>query len=263
MALAFSVLCILLTLVLTLIIQRSASGEVGSSIGARMTEVARLTALRLERGLFERYREVALLAQRLGPQEDWAQVRRELEAVRASYRFYEWLGATDERGVLRAGTGGRLEGVDMSRRPWYQRTLQGIRVGDVRAAQLLRRPGGGPLRVLDVAFPLQGRGPGSLLVAAIKWEWAEDIRNALGGNSAQREVEPLILSGEGVVLLGPDGLEGRKLDLRSVRRVAAGEEGYEIEEWPDGKRYLVGFSPTHGYLSSPGVGWKLLMRQDL
>ena len=263
LALAFSALCIMLTLVLTLILQRSASGEVAASIGGRITEVARLTALRLDRGLFERYREVALLAERLGPQQDWTQVRRELDAVRASYRFYEWLGATDDRGVVRAGAGGRLEGVDMTQRPWYQRTLQGIRVGDLRAAKLLRGRDGQPMRILDVAFPLQGRGPGSLLVAAISWEWAEDIRHAVAGANARPEVEPIILSGEGVVLLGPNGLEGQKLDLRSVRRVAAGEEGYQIEEWPDGKRYLVGFSPTHGYLASPGVGWKVLMRQDL
>lgn len=262
MALAFSVLCILLTLLLTLIIERSAAGQVGSSIGARMTEVARLRSQRLDRGLFERYREVELLARRLGPQDDWDEVQRELEAVRDTHQFYRWLGATDSAGVLRAGTGNQLEGRDLSSRAWYQRAVQGAHFGDVRDAPLLQEPGEPVPRVLDVAFPLAGRAPGAMLLAAISWQWAQDFHSPVALHG-EPELEQLILSSEGVVLLGPKELLGQNLDLPSVRRVAAGEDGYQIEEWPDGQRYLVGFSPTRGYMASPGLGWKVMVRQDL
>ncbi|RYY57237.1 MAG: PAS domain S-box protein, partial [Comamonadaceae bacterium] len=65
----------------------------------------------------------------------------------------------------------------------------------------------------------------------------------------------------GKVLLGPRDLEGTQLKLASLDRATAGERGYVTETWPDGRQYLVGYSPTAGFLSSPGLGWKVLVRQ--
>lgn len=268
LALAFSTLCVLLTLVLTVIIQRSASHSVEASIGARMADIARLTALRLDRGLFERHREIGLLAQRLAGARDPAQVRRELDAARDSYSYYGWIGMTDADGRVRAATGGMLEGQDMSGRDWFRRALEGISLTDVHEAKalVLLQPQlvGAARRVFDIAFPLGSpAGFDGLLAAHVSWQWANDIRQAVAAGKSGHPVDPVILSREGEVLLGPEGTVGQTLALESARRARAGEEGYLVEEWPDGRRYLVGYGATRGLPTTPGLGWKVLVRQDL
>lgn len=268
LAFASSALSILLTGLMILVIERTASAGVASSIGANLAELATQTASRLDRGVFERYREIQLMSTRLARLKDFAQVRAELDAAKDSYRFYAWLGVTDEGGVVRAATGGLLEGVDVSARPWFSNAKAGIHLDDVHEAQLLARllrtPDSEPQRFFDVAFPLHGGGvPTGVLGAHVSWDWAHDARQVIFGAGRGADVEPLILSDENVVLLGPRGLEGRKLDLPSVARAASGKGGYVIEDWPDGERYLVGVAQSKGFLSSPGLGWRILVRQDL
>ena len=78
LAFAFSGLSVLLTIVLTLVIQRTAVEGVAGSIGANLAELASQTASRLDRGMFERYREVQLMSVRLGRLDDPARLCAEL-----------------------------------------------------------------------------------------------------------------------------------------------------------------------------------------
>ena len=65
LALAVAVLSIVLTAMLTLVIERTASEGVATSIGSNLEEWAAQTATRLDRGMFERYREIQLMSARL------------------------------------------------------------------------------------------------------------------------------------------------------------------------------------------------------
>lgn len=267
LALAFSALSVLLTIVLTVVVSRSASSGVAASIGANIADLAGQTANRLDRGMFERYREIQLMAERLdrlgtpAP----ANVQAELDSAKASYRYYAWLGVTDKTGIVQAASGGMLAGQDVSQRPWFKQALQGVHLGDVHEAMLLSKLLGGtaeePLRFYDVAFQLRD---GGVLGAHISWDWAKDVRQAIFGPGRRSEgVEPLIVSADGRVLLGPNGVEGMRLDVPSLQRAMAGQRGYVTEEWPDGKSYLVGYGFSTGFLSSPGLGWRVLVRQPV
>ena len=271
LAIASTLLSVLLTVVLGAVGGYTVSEQMRLSIGNRLADLAFQTASRLDRATYERFREVQLMADRLGSETDRRVVMRELGAIQASYRHYAWLGLTDAAGVVRTSTGGLLEGVNVSARPWFRDALERPHLGDVHEAVLLARlldkpDGGAPARFFDIAFPVrddQGRTRG-VLGAHVSWDWAKEVRKTIFTPIHRHSsVEPLIVSRAGEVLLGPADLEGRPIELPSIARAAQGAAGYDVETWPDGRTYLVGYTRTQGHEQSPGLGWTILVRQEL
>lgn len=269
LALAFIALSLALTSLLTWSIGRSAGTQLRSAIGTNLAELAQQTASRLDRSMYERHREIQLLASRLGGISDRQQVRRELEALQKSFPQYSWIGLTDAGGTVAAATGGLLEGSDVSSRPWFTNARQGQSMGDVHDALLLARllgPTGSPPRFVDIAFNVRG-ADGSVrgvVAAHIDWSWAKDVEQAIFEPIRQaRSIEPLIVSRDGRVLFGPDSLVGQELQLPSVEAAARERIGYVEERWPDGQRYVVGHAHDRGYRDYPGLGWRVLVRQPL
>jgi PAS domain S-box-containing protein len=270
LAAAFTALSLLLTLSLTAYSDRAASDRVREGIGANLTELAQQTARSLDRSMFERYREVRLIAGRLGSGSDFTHVRGEIEALQKSYPHYAWIGVTDAAGVVRTATRGMLEGEDVSARPWFRNAIADQPMGEVHDAMLLTKllgpSGGEPLRFVDIAFPLtdaanQLRG---VLGVHLSWNWASEIQDAIfAPANNHRRVEMLIVSTNGLVLLGPSGVQGTVLQLPSLEAADRGEAGYSKETWPDGKAYLVGYSRDAGFDAYPGLGWRVLVRQPL
>ena len=270
LALAFTLLSLLLTVLLTVFSDRTASTQVRRSVGTNLAELANQTTSRLDQAMFERYREVRLIANRLNGTLDLAKVRSEIDALQLSYPTYAWIGVADPTGQVLAATRNLLEGADVSQRPWFQNALKGQAMGDVHEALLLARllgsPGDEPVRFVDIAFPLKddkGQITGVLGVH-LSWKWAREIEQAIFvpvGRS--RAIDPLILSSTGAVLLGPPDVEGSVLQLHSVDEALQGKQGFVRETWPDGRDYLVGFSSDHGFADYPGLGWRVLVRQDL
>ncbi|WP_051971701.1 ATP-binding protein [Massilia sp. 9096] len=272
LALAFTLLSIVLTLLLVGVIERKATEQVKSSIGNGLAELALQTSDKLERGMFERYREVGLLAQRLSARTDLApgQRRATLEQLQSGFGFYSWIGVAGLDGRVEVAAHGLLEGVDVSGRPWFGRALRGQHVGDVHDAMLLagKLPRQAePWRFVDIAFPLlDGAGrPGSVLGVHMSWEWARDIeRSVMAGLGGGAGAEALIVDSHGDVLLGPADVAGKRLTLASLDAARRQQDGgYLVERWPDGATYLVGFARGRGHAGYPGLGWTVLVRQDI
>ena len=277
MALAFALLSIVFTLVLSAVIERKATEQVKSGIGYSLADRAAQTSDKLERGMFERYREVGLIARRhdLGADVPLARRRETLGRVQASYGYYSWIGLAGIDGRVQVAARGMLEGVDVSRRPWFDHALKGDHVGDVHEAVLLAKllpHQAEPWRFVDVAFPyLDERGNTvGVLGAHLSWQWARDVeRSVMASVGARSNVEALIVDAGGSVLLGPPDSAGRKLSLPSLE-LARGQpgsgkvmSGYVVERWPDGKSYLVGYARGRGYADYPGLGWTVLVRQEV
>jgi hypothetical protein len=92
LALAFSLLSVLFTLILVALVERDGVEEVKTSIGHGLAELAMQTTDKLDRGMFERYREVGLLAQRselVVRQAGAAARRRLLDTMKESYGLLE------------------------------------------------------------------------------------------------------------------------------------------------------------------------------
>lgn len=273
LALAFSGLSIVLTLVLAEVIGLVTIDEVKSNIGHGLEELALQTSDKLDRGMFERYREVRLMADRsdlFDVGRDLETRRRVLDDLQRTYPFYAWIGVTDAHGKVLAAARRQLEGEDVSKRPWFGNALHGIHLGDVHEALLLEKlqpdSGTDPKRFVDVAFPYRNKDGslGGVLGAHLSWQWARDVEQSIMQPLAEeRHVESMIVGTDGEVLLGPPGWQGKRLSQSSFRDAQKRTRGYVIEKWPDGRRYLVGFSRSKGYSSFPGLGWTVLVRQDI
>jgi PAS domain S-box-containing protein len=271
LALAFSLLSILLTVLLVEVVDIAATGQVETSIGHGLRELALQTTDKLDRGMFERYREVRLLAQRrdLSPLNGDLAARREvLDGIQESYGFYDWIGMAGIDGKVQVAGRGLLEGANVGTRPWFRNALQGVNVGDVHEAvllaKLLPQDSGEPLRFVDVAFPYMDPDGKTLGVLGVhlSWKWARAVeRSVIAPVAARGKIDALIVSRDGAVLLGPAALQGKKLDLPSLREAGGPDPGYLVEQWPDGESYLVGFSRSRGRDAYPGLGWTVLVRQ--
>jgi PAS domain S-box-containing protein len=271
LALAFTLLSVVLTLAIIMVIEWKANQQVTTNIGFGLAELALQTSDKLERGMFERYREVRLLAQRHQLMDDvpLAQRRAVLDELQASYGYYSWIGVAGIDGRVQVAAHGLLEGADVSKRPWFGNAQLGIHAGDVHEALLLARllpamPE--PWRFVDIAFPVvDGDGKmRAVLGAHLSWQWARDVeRSVIAGIAARRQVEALVVDAHGRVLLGPPDIQGVRLNLASLRAAPGMGGGYLEERWPDGKSYLVGFARGRGYAQYPGLGWTVLVRQDV
>lgn len=271
LAFAFGGITLILTLVLGLIIGQTSTRQVQRDIGHSLAELAFQMGDKLDRGMFERYRDIQIAATlnvMRDPTADPAERRALLEKLQDTYPDYAWIGFADTRGTIQASTKGLLEGVDVSRRHWYQGALSRPFVGDVHEAMLLAKllpnETGEPLRFVDVSVPVLSRqgAPLGVLGAHLSWTWAQEVERSVLKTVADRgAIEVLVLSKEGKVLLGPADLRGQTLKLRSLQQAQQGVNGYRIEAWPDGKTYLTGFSASSGYRSYPGLGWITVTRQ--
>jgi PAS domain S-box-containing protein len=273
LALAFILISVLLTGVLVVIIENKVIDQVKNEIGNELAGLALQTADKLDRGMFERYREVGLLSSQIayaGAAATAADHAGLLARVQKSYRFYDWIGMTDLNGKVLASGSGLLQGADVSARPWFRQGLRGGYVGDVHEALLLAKllPGqpGELRRFVDVAFPYadaSGKVQG-VLGAHMSWKWASDVERSVVGSSSQSSLQTLILSAEAEVFLGPPALLRKRVATESFRRAQLERNGHALETWPDGTQYVVGFSQTGALVKDyPGLGWVVMVRQSV
>ncbi|WKB51256.1 ATP-binding protein [Eleftheria terrae] len=249
----------------------SARRHASANAGLSLAELSRHLSAMLEAGMAERYREVrniASLAQLQDGPLDLAQWRALLEQLQASYAHYAWIGVTDADGIVRAATGGVLEGRDVSQRPWFVQGRKGAFAGDVHDAVLLASllpPSDSqePLRLVDVAAPLrQDTRLLGVLGAHLSWQWAEQLgRQVLAPVEAARQVEVVVVNAQGEQLLGPKG--GAAVTLPRARIDRLLQQPYGVETWSDGRRYLSAAHFGQGSADYPGLGWTVLVRQPL
>lgn len=268
---AITLLVVVLAGVLSYTLGRAAVTRVEAEIGGRLATLADQMQDKLDRGLFERYREITNAASLLPLFESSASGEgreRLLDQLRATFGEYAWIGYADSTGKVLSATDGLLVGTDLSKWPSFKAALQAPTVGQVRNAPFpaAAEPGSELAlgRVVDIAAPVidaEGDTTG-VLVAYLSWNWAEEIKDSLfGTDEPVNGIDVLIVAPSGVVLLGPPKSVNQVLDLSSVKEALAGHNRALVEVWPDGTRYLTGFAKSEGYRSFPGLGWIVLVRQ--
>jgi len=270
LALGFCGLATALSIILAVIIGNLAATQAKNDIGSSLANLARQTADNLDRGMQERYREVELMARRpdlTAPGSGGAVRRAVLDERQATFPHYAWIGLTTLDGRVLTSTQGMLEGADVSGRPWFRNALAGIHVGDVHDAKLLAKllpsVNGEPKRFVDIAFPYKG-GNGEtagVLGVHLSWEWAREVRDSVIQPAAgSRSLHAMIADTQGVIKLGPPGLAALAPGTVEALRRQAG--GYLVEEGQDGS-FLVGYARTRGRGDYPGLGWSIVVRQDV
>jgi signal transduction histidine kinase len=272
--LLLSGLVLLITVVLASVLDTLFTEREQDDIGQQFAELAIQATDKLDRSLFERYREVQLLANQPGlasTASDLDEKRRLLEAMQKTYAYYAWLGITDNEGKVLVAANRLLEGADVAQRPWFRNALKGVHLNDVHEAVMLAKllqpdaAGKEPLRFIDVAFPYrdaQGRIAG-VFGTHLSLAWAADIEKSVMLPLARRKhVDTFILGKDMRVIMGPQALVGKR-PLQDAASAFAHPNGYTVQRFSDGKTYLAGYSKNQGHSFSPGLGWTVMVVQDI
>lgn len=141
----------------------AATGHVSGASARTLQAWGRSLSMAMAGNLVERQRSVEFMA---GLQGLWLrsslatpEVRQSLRWLQSTHSHHSWIGVADASGRVQVATGGLLEGVDVSKRPWFSRGMKGPYTGDVHDAlllsKLLGKSGGGApaLRRLCCADP--------------------------------------------------------------------------------------------------------------
>jgi hypothetical protein len=211
--------------------------------------------------LFEEWQHLKHVAQTLDTS-DVSRTAEQLDTIVADGHRVSWGGYVRTDGIVLAASGGLLQGVDVSSRPWIQQGLERPYAGDVHGAKLLASllpgTGGEPLRLMDLAMPVEGAdGPKGVLGLHLNFAWAQKYLRELAHSLS---IDVLLINREGTVLVATDGVSYGDLDVASVRAARAGVESAFLERWPDGKAYFSASVPGIGYGDLPSFGWSLVAR---
>ncbi|MDX1706011.1 diguanylate cyclase [Pseudidiomarina sp.] len=260
---------VVLTIMITSILTQVATHRIEYQVGTGLAEVAHQMSDKLERGMFERYRDMqvaATLIEEMSSDESFHdEAAAMLATLQQTYPYYAWIGITDAKGVVQVSTGNLLEGQDVSARPWFQQARENYFIGDVHAALLLEQKlnpdSGEPLRFVDVALPLQSAQGDYIGVIGshLNWAWANEVSASMTPSLENYEqAEVLIVSSEGLVLLGPPELRENPLPVTISEQLRT--SNYVVQEWPDGTRYLTGYAEVTEYREYQGPHWQILVR---
>jgi diguanylate cyclase (GGDEF)-like protein/PAS domain S-box-containing protein len=263
-------LTVLITTISVLIlVDQFTRGYARAEAETRLKQLAWQMQDALERSMLERQIDLRILVARPAIREggDVQRIREILNELQSNVPNYAWIGMAKPDGTVLAATNGILEGHSVAERPWFKEGQERMYSADYHTAVLLEKklpPQADPWRFVDLATPVldkQGRYIG-VIGMHLSWAWAREIASKLLNPTGDRyDVEVLIVRSDGTVLLGPKGLEETRIDTESFRasqRLAAG--GAVLERWPDGRRYITGFSHT-GLDNRLMLKWSVIVRQ--
>ncbi|WP_198380913.1 diguanylate cyclase [Roseomonas sp. KE2513] len=242
--------------------------------GERMVGYADAMARRLDAGLSEWAADVGLLARfetfEREPAEP-AAARRLLEALRLRSPTFSWIGFVGADGRVIAATGGLLEGVDVSSRPWFKPGLAGLHLGDVHPAVLLARllpsahGGGENAYFIDAAAPVRtpdGRVLG-VVSGHLTWRWADVVRSEVMSLAPAHPPMTLrILAADGTVLLGPDTERGRPWVQDPAPPTGPHARLWQEATGADGRAVILARARVDGDPDRPSLGWTVLAETD-
>lgn len=243
--------------------------QLESEIGHSLSEAAYQMAEKLDTDMWARSNQVSVLA-KIDALRDPAKAQRVVDELKATDHTLAWVGMMDVNGIVRASSGGVLLGADLTKRPVFQNGIKGHFVGDVHdavmLAKLLPNPSGEPMKFVDVATPLladDGTTVG-VLATHFSWRWAREVENTLLRPMRERlGLETFTVAADDTVLLGPPPMLGHPLQVPSVAAARRKGIGWDVETWPDGTTYVVGYAHSPGHGNYEGLGWTVLARQPI
>ncbi len=268
-ALAALVLACIFGLLGAVTITRTMANSDREEAGNLAAGSARVAAVIVERNLVDATYQLDLLRKFLqdsSVHHEPARMRRWLDAVQSQENGFSWVGLADTNGQIVAGSGGLAVGADIAHRDWFRGGLQGTHIGDMHEALLLQKalaplPGGEPWRFLDISMPMNeasGRKVG-VLAAHLSWPWLrERMRTANATLPYQGSL--WLLGPDNRALMGDDPTAVGPLALQAIDRARAGETGWLVETWPDGREYITGYAPNMTIGTKGGLGWITLVR---
>ncbi|MFB8791094.1 MAG: hypothetical protein U7123_20150 [Potamolinea sp.] len=177
-----------LSILLSLLVGYSTKQQIEADTGHFLSELAYQMADKLDRGMFERYRDIQIAASLdtlRNPEASLEAKRALIEKLQSTYNDYAWIGLANPEGKVVVSTGKILEGANVSQRPWFINGQTTPYVGDVHEAillsKLLPNPTDEPLRFVDftsVVTDIQNNSIG-VLASHLSWIWAKKVQESV------------------------------------------------------------------------------------
>ena len=269
LALLFGLMSLLVGLPAYLYISSVHRAQLISDQCDSLQALAKATATVFAQNLLERRREIELLSRtplyRDAPL-DSAEFPASLDRVQSAYPEYSWIGLADTNGVVRAASSGHLQGVDVSKRPWFSGGRDGVFAGDLHEALLLAKlldkpEGGQPLRFIDLAAPIYNR-EGQLrgvLGAHIYWHWASSVMDVVRPRkAAETGLEILIVNKDDHVIF-PEREDLQQPVPPALSSANSTPNGFI--EWGNGKSYLTAVAAIGEPVAATPLNWRIVVRQ--
>jgi diguanylate cyclase (GGDEF)-like protein/PAS domain S-box-containing protein len=270
-SLASGAIVLLLSTALSFYAADVSKSQIEQSEGESFVRRAQTALDVLDRGMYERSREIrnaAMLDEMRDPRVAVPRKRELMERLQKNFDAYAWIGFCGPDAIGLVGTGGYLEGKSLAKRPWCIEGRKGDYIGDVHDAMLLAKllpnPSGETFYLVDVASPVFDHKNNLLgvLCGHIYWTWASE---ALDSKRTPGQ-DIFLLSNDGMVLSGPEAawsdFKGMAPDTMMHIRSGA-KQGYHIERFSNGHTYLVGHATSSGYRDYKGFGWTAVVREDI
>ncbi len=269
LALLFSLMSLLVGLPAYLYISSVHRAQLINDQSDSLQALAKATATVFAQNLLERRRDIDLLSRtplyRDAPL-DSPEFPASLERLQSAYPDYSWIGLADTHGIVRAASSGHLQGVDVSKRPWYAGGRSGIFAGDLHEAlllaNLLEKPDGGqPLRFIDLAAPIYDRD-GQLrgvLGAHIHWRWASSVMDVVRPPKAgETGLEMLVINKDDHIIF-PEREDLRQPLPPALSGANSATDGFIA--WSDGKTYLTAVAAINEPVAATPLHWRIVVRQ--
>lgn len=270
----FSLFIILVTVMLSYIIGKKSTEQVKNYIGKSLADISFQTVDKLDQFMWSRYGELTVLSELdvFKEKKDNSSISDVLNELKAKFPSYAWIGFISPEGYVISSTDNILKGVDISQRPVYSEALKAPFIGDVHDAVLLSKllpnPTGEAMKFVDISTPIYDDSNKlvGILASHLSWQWIKEVQETMKPQLSQyNKAETFIVSGkDNSIILGPQNMLGSKLNLNSIKKDSIGNiNGWSVETWPDGKRYLTGYAQEKGYRDYKGLGWTVIVRQPL
>jgi diguanylate cyclase (GGDEF)-like protein/PAS domain S-box-containing protein len=271
-ALAFAALTLLSVVAGSAIEARRERLQLEAAAGRALVEFAETLADLIGRDLDSGLTELKVMASLpLFRDRDWfggearrASARAEMFTNLAQARpVFAWVALVDPEGRVVAASRGHRLGESVAGAAWFAAARQGPHVGGLHAVPALERLLGGTpagsAHYVDIAMPVvteDGRD-GGVLVMHFSLAWARALRQRLLASPDRPPgADLLVIDRAGTVVIGPAGSEGTQLAEPWVPRPRPRDEAFTSGTWSDGRTYLVGVA------AEPGLGWRVVARQD-
>ncbi|MDB5892508.1 MAG: hypothetical protein JWQ88_39 [Rhodoferax sp.] len=281
MALVFSGLAVAVTVGLSYVWISMLTPRIEQAAADALQSVAGNAARVFSEGLYERSREMEMLASAEamwvnGLEDDG--VRQVLALSQSATPTNRWIGVADLRGVVRSSTKNLLLGQNVSERPWYAAGLKAAYVGDVHPAKLLASllppsETGEPTRFIDFAAPIKIDDVVVGVIAAHgTWDWTRQVIESLMPPRARDDgLAVFIFNRGGDLIYAPDGQTeryvavGQRLPaLEGARHIGATRSSrVAVVPWVDGRDYLTAVVRLPVRNAVTDLGWQVVARMPV
>ncbi|MQM30161.1 MAG: histidine kinase [Candidatus Accumulibacter phosphatis] len=283
-------LVLVLSLGLALVASAWVGGIVRSDLldlrGRQLDRTADRLVADLNLNLSLRVRSVGALAVMLGAElrdDNQTLLHRILGNLQQASPELETIALANPQGRVLVATDRSLEGSNVADREWFVLGWQGAKKGEVRLLPMLKQTPSGVASGVPgsfvglIAAVVDDQGETVGLVGtrlSVLWllDFAESLQEELRGTAG---TQALLLDRDGVVLIGTEGLKGKRLAIpgdspTSAAPALAGKvtgnsaaHPARIERLADGKRYLVARASPASDDALNVLGWRVVVLQPV